>query len=72
MECVEQGVFFNLSRRKELDVARISPHLEKKSIRSLNKLLFGDSDGRVKRTEESANAADSFDVFLALNRRAIG
>jgi hypothetical protein len=53
-------------------VARISQHPEKKSIRSLNKLLFGDSDGRVKRTEEPANAANSFDVFLALNRRAIG
>jgi len=72
MGCVEQGVFFNLSKRKEWDVARISPHPEKKSIRSLNKPLFGDSDGRVKRTEEPANAANSFDVFLALNRRAIG
>ena len=53
-------------------MARISQHPEKKSIRSLNKLLFGDSDGRVKRTEEPANAANSFDVFLAVNRRAIG
>ena len=53
-------------------MARISPHPEKKSIRSLNKLLFGDSDGRVKRTEGPANEANSFDVFLALNRRAIG
>jgi len=51
-------------------VARISPHPEKKWIRSLP--LFGDSDGRVKRTEEPANEASSFDVFLAMNRRAIG
>ncbi len=72
MECVEKGVFFNLSKRKEEDVARISQHPEKKSIRSSNKPLFRDSDGRVKRTEEPANEANSFDVFLALNRRAIG
>jgi hypothetical protein len=53
-------------------VARISPHPGKKSIRSSNKPLFGDSDGRVKRAEGPVNEANSFDVFLALNRRAIG
>jgi len=47
-------------------VARISPHPGKKSIRSSNKPLFGDSDGRVKRAEGPVNEANSFDVFLAL------
>tara|TARA_B100000674_G_scaffold485940_1_gene493552 strand:- start:3042 stop:3218 length:177 start_codon:yes stop_codon:yes gene_type:complete len=58
MKGVERGK--NLSApRKEVD-----------SI--LDKPLFGDSGAGVKRTEEPANEASYFDVFLALNRRVIG
>jgi hypothetical protein len=55
-----------------VDVARISLNPEKKWIRTLQKPPFVDSDSRVKRAEEVSNGVISFDVFLAMNRRAIG
>jgi|TARA_Y200000002_G_scaffold252477_1_gene209131 hypothetical protein len=55
-----------------VDVARISLNPEKKWIRTLQKPPSVDSDSRVKRAEEVSNGVTSFDVFLAMNRRAIG
>ena len=53
-------------------MARISLNPEKKWIRALQKPTSVDSDSRVKRAEEVSNGVTSFDVFLAINRRAIG
>jgi len=55
-----------------VEVARISLNPEKKWIRTLQKPPSVDSDSRVKQAEEVSNGVTSFDVFLAMNRRAIG
>ena len=53
-------------------MARISLNPEKKWIRTLQKPPSIDSDSRVKRAKEASDGVTFFDVFLAMNRRAIG
>lgn len=53
-------------------MARFSLSLEKKASRSQNKAHGGDTLTKIKMAEEGVGGVTAFDVFLALNRRAIG